>query len=203
MTPSDFFNAAVESESKKFKDFYQWLERAMPRGFFEEVSDDEAMLVAHHLMGFELQDKFCFINLKRSALVLTSETPTADLEILERFSAFGIKNYQAFVSSDPLPGIKDKIRIGVLAFTQAEEVPEQAPALSQETINEIKQHVKQIDPAVSDAEFAELVSSFDARFLRALSIEDITLAVDMFFRAKTRDNCQYEVRYIEDSAKKQ
>jgi len=198
MTPSDFFNAAVESESKKFKDFYQWLERAMPRGFFEEVSDDEAMLVAHHLMGFELQDKFCFINLKRSALVLTSETPTADLEILERFSAFGIKNYQAFVSSEPLPGIKDRIRIGVLAFTQAEEAPELAPALPQATINEIKQHVKQIDPAVSDAEFTELVSSFDARFLRALSIEDITLAVDMFFRAKTRDNCQYEVRYVED-----
>ena len=199
MTPTpESFITAVESESKKFKDFYLWLERSMPRGFFEEVSNDEAMLVAHHLMGFELQDKFCFINLKRSALVLTSETPTADLEILDRFAKFGIKNYQAFVSTEPLPGIKDKIRIGVLAFTQAEETVVETPALPQEKINEIKMHVKQIDPAVSDEEFIDLVRSFDTRFLRALSIEDITLAVDMFFRAKSRDNCQYEVRYVED-----
>lgn len=199
MVPStNPLTAAVESESKKFKDFYLWLERAMPRGFFEEVSNEEAMLVAHHLMGFELQDKFCFINLKNSAIVLTSETPTADLEILDRVAKFGIKNYQAFVSTEPLPGIKDKIRVGVLVFTEAEAAPAYEPSLPQSTIDEIKQHVKQIDPAVSDEEFAELVRSFDSRFLRALSIEDITLAVDMFFRAKTRDNCQYEIRYVEN-----
>jgi len=199
MTPSsDSLILAVESESKKFKDFYGWLEKAMPRGFFEEVSNEEAMLVAHHLMGFELQDKFCFINLKRSAIVLTSETPTADLEILERFAKFGIKNYQAFVSTEPLPGIPDKIRVGVLAFTQAEENVEQAPSLPKDTIDEIRLHVKQIDPALSDEDFDEAIHLFDARFLRALSIEDITLAVDMFSRAKTRDNCQYEVRYIDN-----
>lgn len=49
---------AVKLEGEKFQEYYRWLERAMPRVFFEEVSRENLMLITHSLMGFSLQDFF-------------------------------------------------------------------------------------------------------------------------------------------------
>jgi glutamate dehydrogenase len=51
---------------------------------------------------------------------------------------------------------------------------------------------------VTDEEFSQLMAGMNTRFLRSLPTHRLTLALEMFFRAKTRDHCQYEVRYNED-----
>jgi glutamate dehydrogenase len=198
LAPNEHLLQAVQNESRKFQEFYLWLERAMPKPFFEEVSQEEVMLVAHHLMGFELQDRFCLIDLKGSAIVLTVEGPDADLKILEKFSRFGIKNYQAFVSKESLPGIKDRIRVGIVFFTQALEEKNDTASLPENLIHEMRLHIKESNPEVSDHDFQELMEALNGRFVRSIALEDVTLAADMFFRAKNRDNCQYVARYQED-----
>ncbi len=52
---------------------------------------------------------------------------------------------------------------------------------------------------MSDEEFEVLISGINTRFLRSLSPERLIVALDMFFRAKTRDNCQYEAYYDEET----
>src|SRR5262245_41947181 len=104
---------AVKMEGQKFQEYYLWLERAMPRVFFEEVSQENLMLITHSLMGFNLQDYFSTINRKNAAIGLCLESPDADLRILYPFTAYGIKNYQAYVSKEPIPfpGSTDRLRI--------------------------------------------------------------------------------------------
>ena len=94
---------AVEREGKKFQQYYLWLEKSMPRIFFEEVSRENLFLITHSLMGFDLQDFFSTINRKNAAIALCLDSPDADLRILSNFTSYGIKNYQAYVSTVPIP----------------------------------------------------------------------------------------------------
>ncbi len=113
--------AAIEGE--KFQEYYLWLENAMPRVFFEEVNQENLILITHSLMGFNLQDYFSTINRKNAAIGLCLDTPDADLRILSPFAAYGIKNYQAYVSKRPIPfpEINAHLRIATIDFTEAVE----------------------------------------------------------------------------------
>lgn len=188
---------AIEHEGQKFQNCYVWLEEAMPSHFFEEVSQDNLMLITHALMGFDLQDYFCTINLKRAAIVICLDTADADLRILSNYAHYGIKNYLAFVSikPPPFPGITQNARIGFIYFTEAIETYE--IPYPPEFKEELRAQVKHRNPRLTDAEFDTLIAGMNPRFLKALSMERLILALDMFFRAKTRDSCQYEVRYEE------
>ena len=105
---------AIQNESRKFQEYYVWLEKAMPQTFFEEVSQENTMLITHNLMGFHLQEYFSTIHLKRAAIVLCLDSADADLRILANYSMYGIKNYQAYISTTPppFPGVKSNLRIG-------------------------------------------------------------------------------------------
>lgn len=188
----------ILEESKKFEQYYTWLEENMPELFFEEVGHENIMLIVHNLIGFSQQEYFSSIHLKRSAIVMCLNSPDADLRILKNFEMYGIKTYQTYISSHELPfsEVKSKLRVAVIYFTEAIEAA-QTP-YSPESEEELRALVKKRNPQVTDAEFDELLASIDNRFLRALSLERLILAIDMFFRAKTRDNCQYEMRYNED-----
>ena len=111
---------AVKLEGEKFQEYYRWLERAMPRVFFEEVSRENLMLITHSLMGFSLQDFFSTINRKSAAIGICLDTPDADLRILSPFTSYGIKNYQAYVSKEPapFPGVSARLRIAAIGFTE-------------------------------------------------------------------------------------
>lgn len=192
------FLKTVKDESQKFQEFYLWLERQMPPVFYEEVNREYLIVIAHTLMGFHLQDYYANIHLGRLALVLCQDSNDADLKILKNFSQFGIKSYRSFVSktAPPVPDIKTNLRIGIIHFTEAVET-EEAPYPT-EAKEQLKALVKQRNPTLTDAEFEQLISSLSTRFLRSLSTERLVLTLDMFFRALTRDSCQYEVRYNED-----
>jgi len=190
--------AAIEIESRRFQECYLWLEQSMPPVFFEEVTQEKILLIAHGLIGFNLQEYLCTVNLKNSAVVMCLDSPDADLRILKNFSTYGIKNYQCYVSSTPppFPHVTTNLRIAIIYFTEAiETVEKHYPLESKEKLRAL---VKERNPGLSDAEFDKLISGINSIFLRSLPLERLILALDMFFRAKTRDNVQYEVRYNED-----
>lgn len=188
---------AIQNESRKFQDYYLWLERAMPHTFFEEISKANIMLIAHSLMGFDLQEYFSTIHLKNAALVMCLESDDADLRILKDYAFYGIKNYQAYVSKTPPPflGVNANLRIATIFFTEAIETVE--IPYPEESKEELRALAKMRNPQLSDEEFNKLISEINTRFLRSLPIDRLILALDLFFRAQTRDNCQYEVRYNE------
>jgi len=192
--------AAVLKESRKCEECYMWLEQNMPPKFFEEVSQEDILLVAHSLMGLDLQEYFAHVHLKDSAIVLCLDSTDADLRILKRFQAHGIKDYRTFVSKNPppFPKIKTHLRIAFIYFTTSPEVEETEKILSAKEKKEIKELVKERNPNVTDSEFKLLLQGMSPRFLRSTTKERLIMAFDMFFRAKSRDTCQYEVLYQED-----
>jgi len=110
---------AIQQEGEKFQEYYLWLERSMPPIFFEEVNRENLLLITHSLMGFNLQDYFSTINRKSAAIVLSLDSPDADLRILRYFTSYGIKNYQTYVSTEPVPfpSVFVPLRIATIDFT--------------------------------------------------------------------------------------
>jgi len=189
---------AIKNESQKFQDYYQWLEKSMPAVFFEEVSNENILLIVHTLIGFDLQAFFSTIHLKNAALVLCLDSADADLRILQNYAFYGIKNYQAYISTQPLPfpEINANLRIAAIYFTEAIETI--TTPFPEESKEQLKTLAKKRNPQLTDEDFEKFVSSINTRFFRSLPIDRLLLALDMYFRAQTRDNCQYEVRYNPD-----
>jgi glutamate dehydrogenase len=185
---------AIKNESKKFLEFYNWLEGNMPPAFFEEIGQDNLILITHSLMGLDRQEYTSTINLPRAALAICLDSPDADLQILQNYALYGIKNYTTFVSKTPppFPGVSANLYIGYINFTEAIESPEHESTLSQnkELRDLYLKHKK-----TTQAEFIRVINSIDDRFLKGLSLEQQVLALDMLERAETRDNCQYEYSY--------
>lgn len=194
----DKLKGAIRRESEKFEKYYVWLERHMPHRFFEQLDPQNLILVTHNLMSLNLQDFFSEINLKQSAIVLCLDSPEADLKILENYSLYGIREYRTFVSNEspPFPGITRNLRIATLYFTEVGEPLEEK--LSTERKEELLALVKARNPKVTDEEFEKIITGMTTRFLSSMTTERLTLALDMFFRAGTRDHCQYEIIYNED-----
>lgn len=204
---SDQLKKAIELETSKFEEFYSWLEQAMPPSFFAEVTKENISLIAHTLIGFNLQDYFSMINIQHSAVVICLESPDADLKILRNFSEYGIRNYQCYISSipPPIPNCTANLRIAIIRFTEVFTPSEVAMLCPKEKLYAL---LKAKDPEISETEFEKLLSAINPSFLRALPIDVLMLALAMFYRAKTRNNCQYEVCYnegwsIENSASMQ
>ncbi len=188
---------AMQIEMKKFEQCYNWLEESMPQIFFEEVPKESVSLITHGLIGFDQQEYFCTINIKGIAIVMCLDSPDADLRILKNFATYGIQNYQCYISSKPPPSnTQANLRIAVIHFTEV-SIPYDKP-YPPEDKKELRAMVLAKDPKISNADFDNLFSAINTSFLRALPIDCLTMALDMFFRAKTRDNCQYEVRYNDD-----
>lgn len=193
---SNTLTLAIQNETQKFQEYYNWLEKAMHPIFWEEVTPENVLLIVHNLMGFSLQEYFSTIHLKRAAIVLCLDSPEADLRILKDYSMYGIKNYETYISTIPFPGTQSNLRIATIYFTEA--IESAVTPYPSEMKEELRTLIKTRNPHLTDAEFDRLISGMNTRFLRSLPMDRLILALDMFFRAKTRDNCQYEVRYNED-----
>jgi glutamate dehydrogenase len=190
---------AIQDESRQFQEFYLWLEKYMPPSFFEEFSQEHIMLIAHSLMGFHLQQFVSHIHLKNAVIALSLESSDADVKTLKRYSMYGIKNYRAFISSDPFPAERAStaLRVAVIHFTGSDDSEEKIP-FSQKYEKDFHYLLKKHDVSVNEKAFKVFLSGMNSRFLRSLPAERLSLALDLFFRAQGRDKCQYEVRYNED-----
>lgn len=204
LTKDQLLQAKAE-ESERFEEFYLWIDEHMPPTFFEEIEHTQLMLIAHNLMNFPLQEYFTQINFKNSAIVLCLDSPDVDLNILKHFKHYGIKNYQTFISdiSPPFEGIDQKLRIALVYFTSYDDqdICANDPQLSEQHQG-LFEDMRERNPDLSQEEFQEVLCGIDTRFIRSLTRERLILALEMFQRAKTRDHCQYEVRYNEDWASK-
>lgn len=198
---SEKLKAAIERESQKFAECYFWLEKAMPTAFLQEITEENLVLITHSLMGLPLQNYFSTINLKGAAMVLCLDLPDADLRILQQYAAYGIKNYQAYISTLPPPFIelKENLRIAVIIFTDAEESKEKTAA-SLTSRKELESLALSFNSALTRQELDRLLNDLGGRFLNALSKETLSIALAMYFRAQTRDSCQYEIRHNPDWA---
>jgi len=193
----DNLQSAVHKESKKFETFYGWIEKHMPKRFFEEVDAESIVLIVHSLMALDLSAFYAPIHLKDRAFVLCLDSPDADLRVLKEFQLHSIKNYRAFVSNEPPPfdGALTPLRIAQILFQSAIEAKE---PLAAEKKREIAEEVMKRDAQVTAADVEQLLDRLSPSFMRSLAKERLILALDMFFRARTRDQCQYEVRYNEE-----
>ena len=178
---SEELSTAAREESEKFQEYYRWLENAMPRVFFEEVSKENLMLIAHSLIGFNLQDYFSTIKRKTSAIGLCLDSPDADLQILRSFTSYGIKNYQSYVSKEPVPfpGVTCRLRVATLEFTEAVETSEKCFPL--ELKNALRGILKKEFEELTDEEFEACLAKMNTRFLLALPLERLSLAVKLLF----------------------
>lgn len=188
---------AVMQENRRFGEIYNWLKEAMPASFHEDVIQENKLLICRYIVGFHLQEYFCPINLERMAIVVCEESPDADLKILEPYAMYGIRTYRTYVSKTPPPvdGISSPIRIAFIHFTEAGE---RKFEYTQEEKDSLYAIVKDRKPDISDEEFERFFKGLNRRFLRSIPKDSLELAIDMFFRAQSRDHCQYELKYNKD-----
>ena len=130
---------ALISEKSAFEKHYLWIEKYMPKSFFEEFSDDQIMTVVHNLMAFKVQGEFIQVHFQDCSIVICIDGADADLKILQRYAYFGIQNYQTFVSETCLPSYtnkKQRIRIAVINYTKIIEDDEKGvTGLSKKRVN--------------------------------------------------------------------
>ncbi|MBA2368195.1 MAG: NAD-glutamate dehydrogenase [Candidatus Protochlamydia sp.] len=193
--PSDLVQALFQ-EGQKFQQYYLWLEAAMPASFFEEVSRDNLMLITHSLMGFDLQDFYCTINLKSAAIAMCLDSPDADIRILQNHTLFGIKDYESFISRLPFPGTSAPLRVATIDFMYAAEIIENP--YPEKLKKQLFESVRLENPLITQTLFDSLMGKISTPFMHSLPLERLALAVNMLFRAQTRDYCQYEVRYEDE-----
>lgn len=191
----DELERAVEQESALFKEYYAWIHDHMPSSFFEHINTKSLFTIVHSLIGFEQSNYFAQLYLKDKAFVLSLDHPTADLTVLKQYREWGIKNYRCFVSNTPPPisGITARLRISIMTFTHAMDVDE-TPTLPPHELEMLIAQVKQRNPTVSQAEILSLIKQLGRLFLQSMTLERLIIAIDLFFRAKSKDNCQYEVK---------
>ncbi len=189
---------AIQNEAQRFKEYHLWLEEAMPELFFSEIKPENVMLIAHSLMGFHLENYYSQINLTGGAIVLCLDSNNADMKILKNFSHYGMSYYCSYISTKPPPiqGIIQNIRIVTMSFTVNVDVD--VFLVADEDKSRLKNLVRERNPKVSEGTFDNLFSDMNTRFLKTVNENYLILALDMYFRARTRDQCQYEVRYNED-----
>ncbi len=196
ITPEEL-QAALQSETEHFEIALHWLEDHMPPAFFEEISPKCIPLLARNLLSFPLQDCYSEIRLRHMALVLCLQSSDADLRILNHFGKHAIRYYRTFVSNEPPPFFRGKSLLCIAVVVYSETISEEEP-LEAARHEEIQKLVRSRNPEIGQEEFDWLLRGLTPRFLRSLTNERLTLALDMFFRAQSRDLCQYEMRRIED-----
>lgn len=192
LTKADL-NELVIKEKDLFVKHYHWLESHLPDHFFQEISQEELLLIIHHLDHFPQNNFSSHIQFAHRSIVLSLDAPEADIHVLERFLDRGIRNYRSYISTQPVPflGATQKLKISLLHFTEYESEP-----CSNMDENEIRAlyHLLKADHEMLDyTAFYELVKHINPLFLSSLSSSELKIAVHLYLRAQTRDHCQYHL----------
>jgi glutamate dehydrogenase len=190
--------SAASRESNDFKQHYLWLEDHMPQSLFEELGEEGLFLLTHNLMTLHLQDYFSQIHLKDRAIVLIPDMPGADVKILKHYELHGIRYYRTFVSNAPLTHDHEKrnLRVAIILFSEIAEPDKEA--ISEDKKDEIISLVGNRNTKIENEEFEDLFRGMTSRFLRSMTPDRLVTALDLYFRAKSRDHCQFETRFHED-----
>jgi glutamate dehydrogenase len=191
---------AISLESKELEHTFRWLEQHLPPSFSQEVVFEKRLIIAKSLQSFQIQGRFVNIRLKHMAIILCPNAPDVDLKILKTYANYVIHYYRTFLSDAPPPGeTKEVLRIAIL-YLQGEpkEEPGVAQAIEPERREELIYLIQQRNKQFHATDLETLLHGMTPRFVRSLKNGRLALALDMYFRAKTSDECQYEIRRNED-----
>jgi glutamate dehydrogenase len=190
----------VASESQAFESAYRWLEQHMPPSFLDATDQETRALIVRNLLNFCLQDHFSPIYFKHKIIVLCTDAPDADLKIFKKFRHYVIRYYRAFVSNVPPPcENRGNLRVALLYFhdlSKREQIPP-------DRAEELFRLAREKNPQLTDEEIQGLVRGLTPNFLRSMAGERLSIALEMFFRAKTRKQCQYELKRNENWKEKE
>lgn len=190
-------------EGKKFREYALWLQQYMPSAFFQELKEETFCLIVHNLMGFHLQDYFSPIYFTDMSITLCLDDARADMRILKSYSMYGIKHYHCYISDAIFPygdGGR-KLRIAIIRFTQMQSAT--SPSLPSSRKKTLREMLHRSHSNLKEEEIQVIERDLTHHFLETVSEQSLEAAFRMFFRAKTRDNCQYEIGYHEDWKEKQ
>lgn len=194
--PPKELKSAIEIEIKAFEEAYLWLQTHMPPHFHETVDEEMKILIARNLMSFCLQDYFTPINFKHKIIVLSQDSPHADLKIFKKYRNYAIRYYRAFVSNVSPPGDPSgkPLRISFLYFYDLSK----AEKLSYEKRQELTELAKEHNPHLKEEDIDSVLHGITPNFLNSMAGERLSLALDLFFKAKDKQKCQYDVQKIDD-----
>ncbi len=183
---------AIQEESKRFKEYYIWIEQHMPAKFFEQVDTESILLIVHSFMEFHVNDYFSYIHLKGMAYTLSLDSPDADLKVLRHYKNYGVKSYRAFVSNEnpPFPKSTSPLRITRLIFNDAID---KKGEITQEQQREILAGLQQRRPEIDADHVEALLEQISPLFVQAMTVQRLVIALDLLLTAQTHDSCQYEV----------
>lgn len=192
MTPEEF-KSALEIEVQQFEFALAWIERHMPPSFLQEVDLNERVLIARNLLSFSIQDCFSQLHLKHKTLIFCLDSPDANLRVLKTLGPLSICIYSNFISNAPPPFFKGDalLRITLVVSSVMVEKEERLDPEQKETVRSFSQEHPQ-------EEVDRLIQGLTPRFLRSVTKERLRLAIELYFRAKKEDLCQYAVRKNED-----
>ncbi|HSX11626.1 MAG TPA: NAD-glutamate dehydrogenase domain-containing protein [Chlamydiales bacterium] len=194
LSPQELKNA-ISAESQAFESAYRWLEKHMPPSFLDAVDQETRVLIARQLLSFCLQDHFSPIYFKHKIIVLCTDGPDADLKIFKKYSGYVIRYYRAFVSNEPPPcENRGNLRIALLYFHDLSKTEK----IDGEKKKELFALAREHNPDLAEGEIENLLHGLTPNFLRSMAGERLALALEMFFRAKSRKQCQYELRRNEN-----
>lgn len=192
-------NPSIARYLRRLQDIVAWMELAMPSAFFQAVGPEYRTLIAANLIELPLQDFFTALNLRSFAIILCLDSPHADVQILQAFQHHGIKHYRAYVSRllIPLSEMNGLLRVGLVVFTEATEALYAgcSPKTRQEMMRLLQKH----EPDLTSAHRDTLLKEMENSFFCSLEGEPLKLSIEMFLRARTRDHCQYELRYHKEA----
>lgn len=192
-------NLALQKESKKFNEYFRWIEDNMPEMFFEEVTQSQLMLIVHNLIEFDSQGYYSSINLKNVALIMSLEEPDADLKVLKNYSMDGIESYQTYVTKTAPSFLNTDLPLRLViihlfpgSLKQSQQIYSKQKSLDLRKVIAIQK------PEITDLQFEQAINGISPSFLNSLPMDRLVLAIAMYCRAVSRDQCQYEVQYNED-----
>lgn len=197
---NNHLDQALERENKKFREYFLWLNEAMPPQFFEDVDQTNIILIVHNLMELDRQDYVSSIQLRQSDIIISLNQSDSDLQLLKNYSMHGITSYQTYISNSPPPFIKTdlNLRIVVVQFYNSQFFAINDIQIPQKQLDELRKNTFSKYPDISEAVLQEAIKHMNPHFIKSLTAEDFAIAVKMYERATSRDHCQYEVEYIEN-----
>ncbi len=197
LSPAEALKTAVAVEGEVFERMYRWLEAHFPPSFLEEISPELLAVLARQLMSFDLQNRFVQIHLQRMDVVLCLDGPDVDLKVLKLYPSVAIRYYRTFISNAPPPGEQSgALRIALL-YTR-DEPKDMGPKLDPKRREELLELIQARNQDIHDGDLETLMHGLTPRFVRSLKNGRLARAIDLFFRAKTSDEAQVDLRRNED-----
>ncbi len=185
----------LAKETEEFRSLYLWLKEAYGSTFYEEVTDDALLLIAHSLVGFKLQGYFSAISIENATIVISRDELDSDYKIFKQYGQRPISSMHTYVSLKPLPGDSQKVRIAILLFEEVKEIHSELIERAKDSdFTECEAIKPQDDSEALTVRLAVKETPKDGhvgRFLRVLSMHKLKLG-ELFFSFVNKD-----ILYIE------